>query len=445
MKENALYKKMTTEPIEKLLVSLSIPTIASMLVTTIYNIADTAFVGTLGTSQSGATGIISGFMAILQAIAFMCGQGSGSMMSRKLGQKDGEEASRIATTGFFMSFSLGLLISVFSMIFMPPLLKILGSTETIMPYARTYLIYILISAPFFTSSLTLNNLLRYEGKAKFGTVAMMTGAVLNIGGDAVLILVFRLGIAGAGISTAISQFISFCIIISPYFRGKTEVKLALKNISKILSMYSEIVATGFPSLLRQGLNSVATMLLNGSAAVYGDQAVSAMSIVMRLSFFPLSVAVGIGQGFQPISGLNYGANRKDRVKEAFFKAFIGAEIALTIVSIPLFAFAPWFIRLLRDDMAVVEIGVPALRLLCLAQALVPLTMMIEMGFQSTGQKLLATVSSSLRSGIIFIPTLIILSKKRGLSGIQEAQPIALVFTFFICLYLLQVYLRRLKQ
>ena len=436
---------MTEEPVEKLLVSLSIPTILSMLVTTLYNIADTAFVGTLGTSQSAATGVVNGYMTILQAIAFMCGQGAGSIMSRKLGQKEQDEANKTATTGFFMSFSLGLIIAIFSFIFMNSLLKVLGSTETIAPYARTYITYILLSAPFFTSSFTLNNLLRYEGKAKLGTVAMVTGAVLNVGGDALLICVFKLGIAGAGISTAVGQFISFSILISMYLRGKTVVKMSLANISRQLKMYYEIVATGFPSLMRQGLNSVATMMLNRYAGIYGDHAVAAMSIVSRLSFFPMAVAIGIGQGFQPISGFNYGAGKKERVREAFFKALIGAEIALLAFSIPMFIFAPNLVGILRNDPEVITIGARALRLMGIGGMGIPLTMMIEMGFQSTGQKALATFGSSLRSGLVFIPSLVILANLRGLAGVQEAQPISFAATFVICLYLLKVYLEKLKH
>lgn len=443
--ENKQYVRMTTEPVEKLLVSLSIPTIISMMVTTVYNIADTAFVGTLGTSESAATGVVSGFMAILQAVAFLCGQGAGSIMSRKLGAKDREEATKYTSTGFFMSFTLGLLIAVLSFLFMNPLLRILGSTSTIAPYAKKYIFYILISAPFFTSSLTLNNLLRYEGKAKFGTVGLMTGSVLNIAGDAIMIFGFNMGIEGAGLSTAVSQIIGFCILISMYIRQKTETKLSFKYISKELSPFMEIAATGFPSLLRQGLNSAATMLLNGAAAVYGDYAVSAMSIVTRISFFPLAVAIGIGQGFQPISAFNFGAGFKERVKKAFHKALRGSSVAILIISVPIFIFAEPIVGLLRNDALVIETGARALRLICVAQLLMPITMMVEMGFQSIGQKLLASIGSSLRSGLVFIPTLLLMAKYRGLAGIQEAQPLAFVITFGVCLFLYKIYIRKLEE
>lgn len=444
-KNESQLKIMTTVPVEKLLLSLSIPTIITMLVTTIYNIVDAAFVGLLGTSQSGATGVVNGFMAILQAMAFLCGQGAGSIMSRKLGSRENEEADKYATTGFFMSFSLGLLVAVTSFIFINPLLRGLGSTETILPYAKTYLIFILLSAPFFTSSFTLNNLLRYEGKAKLGTVALMTGAVLNIGGDALFICGFKMGIAGAGLSTAISQTISFSILFSMYIRKRTAVNMSFRNISRSAHAYYEIATTGAPSLLRQGLNALATMILNRCASVYGDAAVSAMSIVSRLSFFPMAVAIGIGQGFQPISGFNFGAGNKARVKEAFKKALMGAEIALAVTSVPFFVFAPELVGMLRNDAEVIVIGTRALRLMSVAQIAVPLTMMVEMGFQSTGQKKLAIISSSLRSGLMFIPSLLVLSKIRGLGGIQEAQPLSFILTLFVSIYLLKYYFRLLND
>lgn len=439
------FEKMTQGSVPKLLLTLSIPTIISMMVTNIYNIADTAFVGTLGTSQSGATGIVFSFMAILQAVAFMCGQGGGSIMSRKLGAKDIEEANRYSSAAFFMSFSLGLLMGIGTFAFMTPLLHILGSTDTIAPYAKIYISYIAAAAPFFTSSLTLNNLLRYEGKAKLGTVGMMVGAVLNIGLDALLMMGLHMGIAGAGIATAFSQFVSFLILISMFFTGKTQTRIALRYFTKDFRIIWDVASTGFPSLLRQGLNSVATMLLNSSAGAFGDAAVAAMSCVSRVSFFAMALAVGIGQGFQPISSFNLGAGKKDRVRKAFWTAIAGEEIILFVFTIPMCIFAPSLIRMLRDDQEVILIGARALRLMCISQLFVPLTMMVEMGFQSMGERVLASFSSSLRSGLLLIPTLLILTRIRGLEGVQEAQPVSIILSFFVGLFLSRVYLEKLKE
>ena len=439
------YEKMTTEPVGKLLFTLSVPTIISMMVTNIYNLVDTAFVGTLGTSESGATGIVFSYMAILQAVAFMCGQGAGSIMSRKLGAKDLEEASKYSSTGFFLSFGLGLLMAVFSFLFLEPLLYLLGSTKTIAPYAGTYIFFILLAAPFFTSSLTMNNLLRYEGKAKLGTIGLMIGALINIGADMVLIFGCKLGIAGAGIATAGSQLISFCILLSMFLRGKTQTQISVKYVARDVQTVWNVVATGFPSLLRQMLNSVAAMLLNKASGMYGDEAVAAMSIVSRVSFFPMAVAIGIGQGFQPISSFNFGAGKISRVRKAFWSAFVGAECVLFLLSVPIFIFAGPVVGQLRDDPSVIELGIRALRLMCIGQLFVPLTMMVEMGFQSIGEKLLASFGSCLRSGLVFIPTLLVLINLRGMSGVQEAQPLSFVFTFVVCLLLCRVYLKRVKE
>lgn len=439
------FERMTTEPVGKLLFMLSVPTIISMMVTNIYNLVDTAFVGTLGTSESGATGIVFGYMAILQAIAFMCGQGAGSIMSRRLGARELEQATKYSSTGFFLSFALGLIMAVLSFVFMKPLLYLLGSTQTIAPYAGTYIFYILLSAPFFTSSLTMNNLLRYEGKAKFGTVGLMIGAVINIFGDMLLMFKLNLGIAGAGISTAVSQVISFGILLSMFLRGKTQTKISVKYVARDFKTVWNIIGTGFPSLLRQALNSVATMLLNRTAGVYGDEAVAAMSIVSRISFFPMAVAIGIGQGFQPISSFNFGANRKKRVRKAFWTALAGEECVLTLISVPIYIFAGTLVQQLRDDPLVIELGIRALRLMCIGQLFVPLTMMVEMGLQSIGEKLLASFGSCLRSGLLFIPTLLILKNLRGISGVQEAQPLSFVLTFIVCLFLCRIYLKRVRE
>ena len=439
------YERMTAEPVGKLLFTLSVPTIISMMVTNIYNLVDTAFVGTLGTSESGATGIVFSYMAILQAVAFMCGQGAGSIMSRKLGAKELEEASKYTSTGFFLSFFLGFILAAFSFLFMEPLLYLLGSTKTIAPYAGTYIFFILLAAPFFTSSLTMNNLLRYEGKAKLGTIGLLIGACINIGADMVLIFGCGLGIAGAGVATAGSQLISFCILLSMFLRGKTQTRISVKYVARDIQTVWNVVATGFPSLLRQMLNSVAAMLLNKASGVYGDEAVAAMSIVSRVSFFPMAVAIGIGQGFQPISSFNFGAGKISRVRKAFWSALVGAECVLFLLSVPIFIFAGPVVRQLRNDPQVIQLGIRALRLMCVGQLFVPLTMMVEMGFQSIGEKLLASFGSCLRSGLVFIPTLQILKQVRGLAGVQEAQPLSFVFTFIVCLFLCRIYLKRVRE
>lgn len=444
-KKNLQYEKMTTKPIPKLIGTLAIPTIISMMVTNIYNLVDTAFVGRLGNSASGAVGIVFGYMSILQAVGFMCGQGAGSVMSRRLGAKDSEGATAYSSTGFFLSLLLGGIIGILSYIFLTPLVHILGSTKTIEPYAKSYIIYIIISAPFFTSSLTLNNLLRYEGRARLGTIGLMTGAAINIGGDMLFMFGMNMGISGAGLSTALSQTISFIILLAMFLTGRTETKISIHRISHTFAVPGNIMATGFPSLIRQSLNSIATMLLNGQSAIYGDAAVAAMSNTSRIAFFMMAVAIGMGQGFQPVSSYNYGAGKYDRVKKAFWFTVAAAEVLLLIIIIPVYIKSDFFLSLLRDDSEVLSYGIRALRLQCITLMFVPLTMMTEMGFQSTGQRALAIFASSLRSGLIFIPVLLILSALRGMSGIQEAQPVGYVISFIISLFLSRIFMKKLDK
>ena len=388
------YEKMTETPISKLVVTLSIPTIASMLVTNIYNLVDTAFVGRLGTSASGAVGIVFGFMSIIQAFGFMFGQGSGSILSRALGSQDRESATVHASVGFVGSFMCGLIISLIGFLLLDEIVMFLGSTLTIAPYAKTYISFILAAAPFMCSSFTLNNLLRYEGKASLGMIGLMFGAILNMVGDPIFMFGLGMGIAGAGLSTALSQIVSWGILLFMFLGGHTESKINLiKAFQAGPAVVGNIMATGFPSLLRQGLNSLTTVLLNSRCGVYGDAAVAAMSIVSRIVFFTFSIALGVGQGFQPVSAYNYGARKYSRIREGYrFTAILAEGIIFVGVTI-LVVFASPLIRLMREDPEVIEIGTRALRLQALSNLFLPPCMVTEMLYQSTGHRAGATMLS----------------------------------------------------
>ncbi|MBQ9157567.1 MAG: MATE family efflux transporter [Eubacterium sp.] len=441
----AQYKKMTETPVQKLIITLSIPTIISMLITSIYNMADTAFVGQLGTSASGAVGVVFGFMAIIQAVGFMFGQGAGSILSRKLGQKDYEAASRVGSTGFFCALLLGILILILGMIFIHPLVFFLGSTETIAPYARTYILFILAACPAMICSFVMNNMLRYEGKASLGMIGLLTGSLLNIAGDPILMFGLHLGIAGAGLSTAISQYISFLILLYMFLSGRTQTRLSIRMADPSLSMIGDICGTGFPSLIRQSLASVATMILNKEAGIYGDAAVAAMSIVSRINMFIFSFALGIGQGYQPICAFNFGAGKNSRVRSAYRYTILFSEIIIAVISCLVLLKSGDLIRIFRDDPEVISIGTRALRLQCCTLLFVPFGTVTEMTLQSTGHRFQASIMSSLRSGLLFIPLLVLLAAIRGLSGIQEAQPLSYVLTLIPSLYMMVWFFRRLPQ
>lgn len=437
------FDKMTKTPVSRLIIKLSIPAIISMMVTNVYNLVDTAFVGQLGNSASGAVGIVFGFMAVLQAIGFMFGNGSGSIISRLLGAKNTEQASKIASTGFFFTLLFGAVVAIISAFVLKPLVMLLGSTETISPYAQTYISYILAAAPFITASFTMNNLLRYEGKATLGMIGLIVGAVLNIAGDPILMFGLNMGIAGAGLSTCISQIIGFFVLLSMFLLHKTQCRLSVKLI--VPKFLPEIIGTGLPSLLRQGLNSLSTVVLNNCAAVYGDAAVAAMSIVSRVIFFTFSFALGVGQGFQPVCGFNYGAKKYDRLKTAFYFSVMLAEIIVVVMSVGLILFPGEIVSIFRDDNTVMEIGSRALVLQGIAQLFLPFCMITEMALQSVGKKLGASVLSTLRNGLFFIPMLLILSNVRGLSGIQEAQPLAVTLAVIPSAILAVRFFRELQK
>lgn len=425
------YKFMTETPVGKLVIKLGIPTTISMLVTNIYNMADTYFVGTLGTSASGAVGIVFGLMAIIQAVGFMFGHGAGSIISRKLGAKDTETANLVASTSFFSSIIFGALIGVAGILFSDSFLRLLGSTETILPYAKDYAFWILLAAPIMTASFVLNNILRYEGKAALAMIGLTIGGGLNIFGDWLLIDVFALGINGAGISTAVSQAVSFTILLSMFLRGKTQSKISLNMFKKGLPQIKGIVATGFPSLTRQGLSSIATMLLNNTAGFYGDAAVAGMTIVGRICFFIFAVGLGIGQGYQPVCSFNYGAKKYSRVKKGFsFTLFVGGALLACLALVGLF-FSDHLVGFFRDDPEVIAVGSFALKVQLCALVFQPLSICINMTLQSVGKNKAATFLSAVRSGVAFIPVIIILSKLMGLTGVQISQPVADVLTFAI--------------
>lgn len=439
------YDKMTKQPVGSLVIKLGIPTTLSMLVTNIYNMVDTMFVGKLGTSASGAVGIVFGFMSILQAFGFLFGQGAGSIISRRLGNKDEDSASVVASTAFFSSMFMGLLIGILGTVFNTKMVYLLGSTDTILPYAKTYSLFIMVAAPFMTSTFTMNNILRFEGKASLSMVGLMTGAILNMVGDPILMFGLNMGIAGAGLSTAISQFVSFCVLLYMFLSGKTQSKLSVRKITREFNVLFDIVATGFPSLVRQGLQAVSTMILNQQARIYGDAAVAAMSIVSRISFFIFAVGLGIGQGFQPVCGFNYGARKFSRVKEAFSFTLVAGEVLLGMFAVAGLLFSNQAIAVFRDDAEVIAFGTPALRYQCMALFLNPLIVLSNMTLQSTGQRAWATFLSMMRSGLYLIPMIYILTYTIGARGIQLAQPVSDVLAFATALPVIVNFIRKLPE
>ena len=439
------FRQMTETPIPQLVLSLAAPTILSMLITSIYNLADTFFVGQISTSASGAVGVVSSLMAIIQALGFMLGDGAGTIISRSLGSRDTTAATRFASTSFFTALVFGVVLAVAGLGTLPHFMMLLGSTETILPHACAYARPILIAAPLMISSLVMNNILRYEGKPSFAMIGLVTGGVLNIALDPLFMFVFGLGTAGAGIATALSQSISFCILLSMFLRGKTVSQFRLSAVTREARDFGRILLGGAPSFGRQGLNSIGGMLLNLAARSYGDAAVAGMSIVSRIFMFIISVAIGVGQGLQPVASFNYGARKYRRVRQAAIFTIEAAFCMLVVLVGLCWVNGDALIRLFRDDPAVTAVALPAFHYQCLAMLLQPIIVVANMTFQSVGASGRATFLACCRQGVFFIPLILILPRTHGLFGVEICQPIADALTFLVSLPFLIAFLQQLGR
>ena len=439
------FDRMTKTPIPRLIGELAVPTIISMLVTSFYNMADTFFVGKINTSATAAVGIVFPLMAMIQAFGFFCGHGSGNYISRQLGAHNFEDASKMSATGFVTAFVLGLGILVVGFLFTDPLLHIMGSTETILPYARSYMRIILIGAPYMTASLVLNNQLRFQGSAFYSMIGITTGAVLNIVLDPLFIFVLDMGVAGAALATIISQFVSFCLLIAGTFRGGN-LRLNLRDFSPSLKYYQNIVKGGAPSLFRQGLGSFATVCLNLMAGPYGDAAIAAMSIVTRISQFAASVVIGFGQGFQPVCGFNYGAKLFKRVQEGFWFCVKFCTSVLLVAAVCGWIFSPNLIGLfLKTDPLVIEYGSQALRLQALTFPLVGWITIANMMLQTIGKTVKASLLAMSRQFLFFVPVILTLPGFLGILGVQLSQPIADFCSFLLAVPLSISVLREMSH
>ena len=437
------YKKMTETPVAKLVIRLGIPTTVSMLITSIYNMADTYFVGTLGKSAQGAIGILFTLQSIIQAIAFMLGHGSGTYVSKELANKDVKKASVYVSSAFFLGGAIGLLFTAVGLAVLGPFMKLLGSTDTILPYAKDYGMWVFISAPFMICSLILNNNLRYEGKAFYAMIGLVSGGILNMGLDFVFIRLCGLKVFGAGMATAISQIVSFTILLILYFKT-AQSKIKLRNISKQFKLYLQIFKNGLPSLIRQGLNSISSGLLNKLAGNYGakiseemaDAAIDAMTVVNRISNFVMCVGMGISQGLQPVASFNYQAKKYARVKRSLVVTLMITWGCIIVLGIPVACAPGFFVGLFQNEKIVVNFATPAMLYAMFGQVFMPMFIPLNMMLQSIRKSGMASFLALLRSGLLFIPILFTTTAIWGLTGIQISQPIADALTGLVSLPIL---------
>ena len=417
------YKKMTQTPVAKLVLQLGIPTTISMLITSIYNMADTYFVGGIGESAQAATGVLFTLQAIIQGISFMLGQGCGTFISRELADKNTDSASMYVSSGFFAGGSIGLIILAVGMPLLKPMVQFLGSTDTIVPHAMDYGFWVLLACPFVICSMILNNALRFEGKAFYAMFGLTAGGLLNIFGDWLLVSKLQMGVFGAGMATAISQLVSFSILLF-MFRKMAQSNISFRFVSRKIRTYLSIMRVGFPSLVRQSLTAVTSGILNNLTKPFGDAAIAAMSVVTRYAMFLMCVGLGMGQGFQPVAAFNYRAGKVDRVKKGlvflvlFALTFIGGFGAYSIFV------AEDIIHIFQKSPEVIAIGAPALRNYAFGMMFMSFSVPVNMLYQSIQKPAISSFLSLVRSGLITIPILLIGVPLMGLPVIQTAQPIA---------------------
>ena len=417
------YKKMTETPVAKLIVQLGVPTTISMLITSIYNMADTYFVGMLGPSAQAATGVLFTLQAIIQGVAFMLGQGSGTFISRELADKNTPKATMYVSSAFFCGGIIGVIILVLGLFIREPMVLFLGSTETILPHAMDYAMWVLISCPFVITSMILNNALRFEGRAFYAMFGLTAGGLLNIFGDWLLVYKLNMGVYGAGLATAASQFISF-VILFIMFQKMAQSSISAKAVSKDFKVYLTICRVGLPSLIRQSMTSVTTGILNNLTKTFGDAAIAAMSVVSRFSMFLMCVGLGMGQGFQPVAAFNYRAKKYDRVKKGLLFLVIYALILVGGFSLVTMLIPEKVIEIFQKKQEVIEVGSVALRYYAFGMIFMAFSVPVNMLYQSIQKPTISSVLSLIRAGMITIPLLLILVPSIGLTGIQIAQPIA---------------------
>ncbi len=425
--------RLTQTPVPRLILELSVPTIISMLVTAIYNAADKFFVGRISTEASAAVGVAFPAMAIVQALGFFYGHGSGNYLSRMMGAGKHKEASEMASTGFAMALITGTLAAVLGIIFCRPLVYFMGATQEGMADSVAYMRIIMLGAPFMMGQFVVNNQLRFQGSAMYAMAGLMCGAAMNLVLDPLLILVLNMGVSGAAIATITGQLTSFCVLFIGSRRGEN-IRIRLKDIRINFFYIREIANGGSPSLFRQGLAAISGMLLNNAARdLGGDAAIAAMSTVTTVVMSLSSALIGFGQGYQPVCSFNYGADLKDRVKKGFWFCVKWGTVFMFAAGVLCFIFAPQIIRFFRNDDAVVEIGKVALRAQAIALPLSAATVISNMMLQSIGKGVKASISSSARNGIFFIPLILILPHFMGIFGVEITQSIADVLA--LCLSL----------
>lgn len=426
------YSFLTEAPVRRVVLVLAVPAVVSMLVTSLYNMADTYFVGRLSTQAVAAVGVAFAVMSVIQAVGFFFGHGSGNYVSQALGARRGEEAARMASAGLQLGVAGGAVLAVAGLLWLAPLVRLSGATPTVQPLAERYVGIVLLGAPFMTGAFTLSNQLRLQGHAFRAMLGILSGALLNVMLAPLFIFVFGWGIGGAAWATVVSQACAFGVLLWQA-RRPVSVRISLRPMRPAAEVFREIARGGTPSLLRQGLACAAVAVLNLAAAPYGDAAIAAMSVVGRVSFFVYAAVIGLGQGFQPLCGFCYGAGRYGRVRAGFVFCVSAGTALLTGCAVVCWCCAEGIVALFRADPAVVAVGAEAFRWQILAWPLLAFTGVANQMLQTLRLAWRANLVAAARSGLFFLPLALVLPAAFGLRGVELIQPVSDVCAFLLAL------------
>ena len=434
-------KKMLNEPVQLLVCKMAVPTIISMLISALYNMADTYFVGQLDTVSTAAVGLALPLMNVIQAIGFFFGHGSGNYMSRKLGEGDSAASEKMADTSVLLSIVCGALMTAAGVIFLEPLVRLLGATPLLIEDGRSYVSVLLIGVPFIMASFTINNQLRFQGRAYLGMVGMAGGSVLNAALDPLFIYVMDMGVAGAALATIISQIASFIALM--VISGR--IPFRKPRLSFSAEIVGAVLRFGTPSLFRQGMIGIAAICLNSVAKDFGEPVIAAITVVNKITMVGASIVIGFGQGFQPVCGFNSGAGRHDRVYRTFAFCIKASTAFITVFGAVVFAFAEQLIAVFRDDPEVISSGIPILRFQCVTGVFQGVIIMTNMIMQNLGKTVQSSILALARQGLFFIPLIYILPAALGLTGLQITQSCADLLTGLITLPMTAYTLGMLKR
>lgn len=422
--------------IAKILTKLAIPGIIAMLINAIYNVVDTMFVGQLqNTSAIAAVAIAFPLFMLIAAVGQMFGVGAASYISRLLGENNKKQADKTSSTTFFTALAFGIIFTIIGLLYMENILRFFGASDTVLTYAYDYGIILMTGSVFTILNMTMNNMIRAEGNAKYSMFAISLGAVINIILDPIIMFRFGMGVKGAALATVIAQFISTIFLISYYLFGKSYVKISVKGFKPSLNIYNEMLRIGSATFARQALASLAMGLINTAAKPYGDAAVASMGVSLRVFTIAIFVVLGYCQGFQPIAGYNYGAKKYRRLREAIKVSFIRLTVFSSVCAFIFLVFAEKIIMGFSSDPEVIKIGTDILRAMSILLPFMGFQQLYAALYQALGKGTEAMILSISRQGIFLIPAILILPKIFNLNGVIFAQPLADLCTIIITAFL----------